>query len=88
MRDTYYYREYELTTLSSDSCTKFLRAVALSGGQICSSFVLNNSFPEHKVGRWSMFFKLEFKDRLGILKLKELGIETTEPKRAGGNINM
>lgn len=76
------YRDFSIQ-LSKSQCT-FLRDLAISGGSITSSFVMNNAFPEKSVGNWSMFFKLKFQNQEHLDKFHSLGHETFKPPKISG----
>lgn len=80
----YLYREYSCS-LSQKSCTALLQALAISEGVITSNFTLKNAFPEKSVGRWTMFFRLRFRNQESLDKFHTLGFVTTEPEKVVGN---
>jgi len=75
----YIYRDYSCS-LSKHNCAEILQGLAIAGGSITSTFVLNNAFPTKSVGRWTMFFRLQFTAQEQVNTFHALGFKTEAPE--------
>lgn len=74
----YIYRDYSCI-LSQKSCSQLLQALALTRGAIVCSYPMSNGFPDNKVNRWEMHFRLRFGNETSVNKFHELAGQTEEP---------
>ena len=74
------YRDY-CCSLSQKNCALLLQSLAITGGSITSNFTLHGGFPEKKIGRWEMHFRLRFRNQESLDNFHALGLQTTEPER-------
>ena len=74
------YRDY-YCSLSQKNCALLLQSLAITGGSITSNFTLHRSFPEEKIGRWEMHFRLEFGNQESLDNFHALGLQTTKAER-------